>query len=484
MPLQAIYAISPIIITATAAVVVMLGISIYRDHRLTVVLTVLGFIAAIIALPCVYELIPIQATPLIIVDHYSIFFSGLILLTGIVVALLCYAYFVDDEAENEELYLLLITAVLGAVVLVCSRHFATFFLGLETLSVSLFAMIAYTLKNALSLEAGLKYIVLSGVSSAFILFGAALIYAELGTFVFADMAMLAAIIKPTSLVIVGLAMIVAGLAFKLSLVPFHLWTSDVYEGAPAPVTAFVATVSKGAIFALLLRYFTTSDAFDYYPVVLIFTLLAVLSIVIGNLLALQQKNLKRLLAYSSIAHMGYLLIPFVAGASMDRELVVEAAAFYLVAYFITTLGAFGIIAVASESNKEIQLIDEYQGWMWKKPVMAFVLTAMLMSLAGIPLTAGFIGKFYVFAAGLDAALWLLVMVLVVGSGIGLYYYLRVVLVMLEKPESTLLTSDQRGKLPNVGQATVMALAVLLVYLGVFPGALTDLIHDMARIFSV
>ncbi len=483
MPLQAIYALSPIIITATAAVVVMLGISIYRDHRLTVALTILGFIAAIIALPCVYKLVPIQATPLIIIDHYAIFFTGLILSTGIVVALLCYAFFANDEAENEELYLLLITAVLGAIVLVSSRHFATLFLGLETLSVSLFAMIGYTLKNALSLEAGLKYIVLSGISSAFILFGGALIYAELGTFVFADMAMLAAIIKPTSLVVVGLAMIVAGLAFKLSLVPFHLWTSDVYEGAPAPVTAFVATVSKGAIFALLLRYFSTSDAFDYYPVVLVFTILAVLSILIGNLLALQQNNLKRLLAYSSIAHMGYLLIPFIAASGMDKGLVVEAATFYLVAYFITTLGAFGIIAVASESNEEIQLIEDYRGWFWQKPIMAFVLTAMLLSLAGIPLTAGFIGKFYVFAAGLDASLWLLIMVLIVGSGMGLYYYLRVVLVMLEKPESEASIVEDKSTQPGIGQLTVIALAVLLVYLGVFPGALTELIRNMARIFA-
>ena len=483
MPIEAITAISPIIVTALAAVVVMLGIAFKRDHRLTLRLTVGGLMVALVTLPLANSVAPIQATPLLIIDPYAIFFTGLILVAAIAVAFLCYGYFFQDQGENEELYLLLTTSVMGAIVLVASRHFATFFLGLETLSVSLFAMVAYTVKNDISLEAGIKYLVLSGVSSSFLLFGAALIYAELGTFVFADMALLAEINEPSNLVVVGLAMVVAGLAFKLSLVPFHLWTSDVYEGAPAPVTAYIATVSKGAIFALLLRYFLSSNAFDYYPVAMVFTLLAVVSIIIGNLLALRQDNLKRLLAYSSIAHMGYLLIPFIAGATIGKELVAEAVTFYLVAYFITTLGAFGVIAVVSTSDGEKQLIDDYAGLFWEKPLLAFIMTAMLMSLAGIPLTAGFIGKFYIFTAGLDASLWMLIMVLVAGSGLGLYYYLRVVLVMLktpsEKPAGCNLTIQS-----NVGHMTVIGLAVLLVYFGVFPGWLTELIQDMARIFSV
>jgi len=483
MSIEAITAIFPIIVTATAAVVVMLGIAFKRDHRLTLRLTVGGLLMALVVLPIANNIAPIQATPLIIIDPYAIFFIGLILVSAIIVAFLCYAYFSQDQGENEELYLLLTTSVMGAIVLVASRHFATFFLGLETLSVSLFAMVAYTVKNDISLEAGIKYLVLSGISSSFLLFGAALIYAELGTLVFVDMALLAEINEPSNLVVVGLSMVVAGLAFKLSLVPFHLWTSDVYEGAPAPVTAYVATVSKGSVFALLLRYFLTSNAFNYYPVAMVFTLLAVVSILIGNLLALRQDNLKRLLAYSSIAHMGYLLIPFIAGATIGKALVAEAVTFYLVAYFITTLGAFGVIAVVSNSDGEKQLVDDYTGLFWEKPLLAFIMTAMLMSLAGIPLTAGFIGKFYIFTAGLDASLWRLIMVLVAGSGLGLYYYLRVVLVMLKTP-SEKPVSNNLAIQTTVGQMTVIGLASLLVYFGVFPGWLTELIEDMARIFSV
>ena len=475
MTIETLRALLPIILSASASIAVMLGIAVRRSHTQTVNLTLAGLLVTLLSLPLLGEILPTQATPLIIMDSFSVFFITLILLTGIVVTLLCKAYFANQESENEELYLLLLTAILGAVVLVSSRHFASLFLGLETLSVSLFAMIAYTVRNDFSLEAGVKYLILSGISSAFLLFGSALVYAEFGSLVFADMLHAGGATGWSSVTMVGFSMVTIGLAFKLSLVPFHLWTSDVYQGAPAPVTAFVATVSKGAVFALLLRYFLEANIFQNYPVVLVVSVLAMASILVGNFLALQQNNLKRLLAYSSIAHMGYLLIPFVAGVTLGKGIVIEALTFYLVAYFITTLGAFGMISVMTNGDQEMTDIEDYRGLFWKRPCSALLLTAMFLSLAGIPLTAGFIGKFYIFVAGVQASLWPLIFVLVVGSGIGLYYYLRVIIAMLDDPKPLNYAQE-----PLSAFLALTGLGALLVVIGVYPSPLSDLIYQIAR----
>ena len=223
----------------------------------------------------------------------------------------------------------------------------------------------------------------------------------------------------------GLVMIISGLGFKLAVVPFHLWTPDVYEGAPAPVTAFIATVSKGAVFALVLRYFTRIDIHAHTALFLIITLIAVASMFAGNLLALLQTNVKRILAYSSISHLGYLLVTVLASGPT----AVTAAAFYLAAYFITTLGAFGVVAVLSRPERDADRLEDYRGLVWRRPWLAGVFTAMLFSLAGIPLTAGFVGKFYVVAAGVGSALWLAVVALAINSVIGLFYYLRIVVAL-------------------------------------------------------
>src|SRR5512146_1213519 len=299
----------------------------------------------------------------------------------------------------------------------------------------------------------LKYLVLAAASAAFLLFGMALVYADLGTMEFGRMAQLLSVEHTGTLMIgVGLALIVTGIGFKLAVVPFHLWTPDVYEGAPAPVTAFIATVSKGAMFALLLRYFYGSGAATAHQILLVFTIIAIASMLAGNLLALMQNNVKRILAYSSIAHMGYLLVAFLASGA----LAVEAVTFYLVAYFITTLGAFGVVSVLSTGKRETDDIEDYRALFWRRPALAGVFTLMLLSLAGIPVTAGFIGKFYIVAAGASSAMWALIIILVVSSVIGLFYYLRIVAVMYETPDSgsaTILSSSSSAATIVLGTLT-------------------------------
>ncbi|MDQ2924176.1 MAG: NADH-quinone oxidoreductase subunit N, partial [Acidobacteriota bacterium] len=392
------------------------------------------------------------------------------------VALLSYGYFERCEGDHEELYVLLLLATLGSQVLVCSTHFASFFLGLEILSVALYTLTAYLHTRRLSIEAGIKYLVLAASSAAFLLFGMALIYAELGTMSFAGVAAgLAAANGLHPIVLLpAAALIITGIGFKLGVVPFHLWTPDVFEGAPAPVTAFVATVSKGAMFALLLRFFYGNGGYRTPALYLVFTIVAVASMLAGNLLALRQNNVKRILAYSSIAHFGYLLVAFLAAGVF----AVQAVAFYLVAYFITTLGAFGVVALLSGGAHDADDLDEYRGLFWRRPILASVFTLMILSLAGIPVTAGFLGKFYIIAAGASSSAWTLIVILAVTSVIGLFYYLRIVVVLFSElpgPEALARPAPPSATW-GVAGVTVVGLALLLVWIGVYPGPVLDLIR--------
>jgi NADH-quinone oxidoreductase subunit N len=239
------------------------------------------------------------------------------------------------------------------------------------------------------------------------------------------------------------------------LLPFHLWTPDVYEGAPAPVTAFVSTASKGAVFAVILRYFSMVGVLSR-PIFVIFTIIAIASMFTGNLLALFQSNVKRILAYSSISHLGYILVTLLASGAMAAT----AAAFYLSAYFITTLGAFGVVTVLSEKDRDADSMDDYRGLAWRRPWLAGVFTAMLLSLAGIPLTAGFVGKFYVAAAGVGSGLWLLVIILAVNSALGLYYYLRIIVALYMRGEKEMIATPRL----SLGKRCARGLTVILIWL--------------------
>ena len=464
-------ALLPFLLIASTSVFVMLAIAMWRQHWLSLGMTLVGMAAAFGSLWLVAPLAPRRVTSLLILDQYAVFYIGLIIATTFAITILCYGYLQRHSETREELYVLLLVATLGSMVLVASTHFVSFFLGLEILSVALYTLAAYLHARSRSLEAGIKYLILAGSSSAFLLFGMSLIYAQLGTMDLFRLATLLPDAQNSLMVLGGLAFIVTGIGFKLGVVPFHLWTPDVYEGAPAPVTAFLATVSKGAIFALLLRYFYSSGAQRFRPVFLLFAIIAIASMLIGNLLALLQNNIKRILAYSSIAHMGYLLVAFEAGGATASE----AIAFYLVAYFITTVGAFGVVTVLSAGERDADTLEDYAGLFWRRPMLASIFTLMLLSLAGIPVTAGFFAKFSVVAAGASAGIWGLILILVISSVIGLFYYLRVVVTMFARVRE----EAPRAEPYTMGASYVLvALTVLLVWLGVYPGFLLNLIRTV------
>jgi len=460
--------ILPMIVVSGFSLLLLLGIAFHRSHRMTFLLTLAGQVAAFAVIPVAMSAAPHQVTPLIMADRYSLFFTGLILGGSMAVAFLAYGYLQKRVPEKDEFYVLLLLATLGSMVLASSSHFISLFVGLEILSVSLYIMIAYLATEKRPLEAGLKYLILASASSAFLVFGMALVYAETGTM---DFSHIAAGVNPTVVLITGFALIVSGVGFKLALVPFHMWTPDVYQGAPAPVAAFVATVSKGAVFAVLLRYLVQTNALENRSLFLILTGLSLASMVAGNFLALMQNNLKRILAYSSIAHLGYLLVAFLA----SRDLAVPASGFYLVAYFLSILAAFGVVSVLSTELGDAEVLEDYRGLFWRRPWLAVVLSASMFSLAGIPLTAGFIGKFYLLAAGVGSARWLLVIVLVSTSAIGLFYYLRVIVALYSA------SSEERLERPPViswtGNIVLLGLMILLVWLGIYPASLMRFIQS-------
>jgi NADH-quinone oxidoreductase subunit N len=469
-------ALAPLIVLTLTLAVVMLQIAIRRHHGAVMGISVAGLALALSTLPVAGSCKAGGVTALLTIDSQALFFTGLILAATAATALLAYGYLERLGRHAEEFYLLLLMAAVGAVVLAMSRHFASFFIGLEILSISLYAMIAYPRRREVSLEAGLKYLILAAVSAAFLLFGMALIYAATGSLDFAHMALLA--FSPPGggglrlLLLAGTALLLVGIGFKLALVPFHMWTPDVYQGAPAPVTGFVASVSKVALVALLIRLFAPVALRGNPALFWIFGLIAFASMVGGNLLALLQDRVKRILAYSSIAHLGYLLVAFMAGGRQ----AVGATAFYITAYTITILGAFAVICVLSGKKGDADHLADFQGLAYRSPWLGGVFSVMLLSLAGIPLTVGFMGKFYVVTAGLRGALLWLVITLLLTSGVSLFYYLRIVVVLFARPE------EGQGDFPPQAQMGIpdglvlATMSILLIWLGIGPGPLLGLIH--------
>jgi len=472
-------ALLPFIVLASASIVIILLIAFRLSHT---VIQVTGFLMMCIVVFTMWYVrgtLPRAIMPLFIVDGLAALFTGLIILSVLVVGLFSFIYFEEREENPKEYYILIFLSTLGAAILTISRHFISFFIGLEILSVSLYALIAYLRTRNNAVEAGVKYLVLAALTSAFLLFGMALIYMDTGSMEFTTIAeRLNATDHSPVLFFTGVGIMLVAIGFKLALVPFHLWAADVYQGASAPVTSFIATVSKIGVFAVLVRFAQAMHLQTYEFTVAIFSTVAILSMIVGNVLALQQQNIKRLLAYSSIAHFGYLLVAFLPGNSAG----IEAGIFYLFAYSITILAAFGIITLLSTKQRDAEQLSVYRGLFWRNPLMATVLTVALLSLAGIPLTAGFIGKFYVLTSGVGQQLWFPVIMLVLTSVIGLYYYLRVISTLFaESPAAIVKEKTLNPFFYMATYAVLIVLALLLIGVGIFPNLVIEEIKQFLLI---
>jgi NADH-quinone oxidoreductase subunit N len=407
---------------------------------------------------------------------YARFLGVLLMVITSLSLLLVYRYSKVRGFACDEFFALILYAALGMVLVAGTRNWLIFFLGLELLSIALYVIIAIRRDMAVSREAGVKYFIMGAVASAFLAFGVALLYAVSGTL---DIqASLSRWPPGTSLAVVmlALALILVGVGFKISLVPFHLWTPDVYEGAPAPVTAFLSTGSKVALFAALMRFALnlSGPAWDIaWPALWI---VAALTMIAGNITAVYQTRVKRLLAYSSVAQMGYLLMALVA----IKHGSLPALLFYLVVYALMDLGAFGMLGALSETGEDLDELEDLQGLGYSRAWRSGILGVCLLSLAGFPPTAGFLGKFILFWAVIKADFILLAVIGVITAIISIYYYFKVLVSLYMKPASRELTIPRVDFGIGLAGATIF---LTIMWLGINPAPLLAVIANISAFLA-
>ena len=412
---------------------------------------------------------------LFILDPYSNFFKLIIYGAAAITILLSMNYLKQENINLGEYYAFILFATTGMMVMVSGADLLVIFLGLELTALSFYILIGFKRFEVKSLEAAAKYFVLGSFSSGILLFGISLLFGLAGT---TNLEVLSGLFAAMGAAgefdpvwILAMIMLVVGFGFKVAVIPFHMWAPDVYEGAPTPVTAFLSVASKAASFAVFLRVFHGALGGMHERWQMLLILISVLTIFLGSVVAIVQSNIKRMLAYSSIAHAGYALIGLLVGSRAG----IESLMLYMLVYAFMNLGAFGMVIQLRKGGLEGDEIADFAGLGKRNPLSAFIMLVFMFSLAGIPPTAGFIGKFYVFMAAVQADLAWLAVLGVIGSAISAYYYLRVVMVMyMKEPNQTVVLSTPRAA---VLALTVAAVAVLA--LGIFPGPILDYTQQAA-----
>jgi NADH-quinone oxidoreductase subunit N len=400
------------------------------------------------------------------VDSYSLFFNIIFLVSTILVALISISYLGRDDKKQGPYYLLILLATFGMMLMAAGNELIIVFLGLELMSLSLYVLAGYFRESPASSEAGMKYLLLGAFASAFFLYGIALIYGATGTTSIPQIAEYLTANGKSPLLLAGTFLLIVGFGFKVAIVPFHQWAPDVYEGAPTTIAAFISAGPKAAGFAAFLRIFLEALPEIQTEWSTAIVILAMLTMTVGNVIAIAQTNIKRMLAYSSIAHAGYVLIGL-AAANSDGQ---KSAVFYLLVYCVMNIGAFGAVILARTADGESLMISDYAGLGFRKPLLGMFMTVMLLSLAGFPPTAGFVGKLYLFKSAIGADLYLLVIVGAINTAISAFYYLRVVVTMyMREPEEEL----EFKPYPSTLVVGLVLAAIGIMLIGILPSLLLD-----------
>jgi NADH-quinone oxidoreductase subunit N len=468
--------ILPEIILIVFGTIVMMADPLFDDHndrKSLGVVSAIGVVAAIAA--TIYQSAPRFHGDgffnMVRVDAFSIFFHMVVLLVALASILMSFEYLSVQHLKHGEYYGLILYGAVGMGLMASATELVLIFIALEISSISTYVLAGFRRKHAESTESSVKYFLLGSFATAFFLYGVALMFGATGS---TQVDTIAAALKngaPT-LAYVAVALMCVGLGFKVAAAPFHTWTPDVYEGAPAPVVGLMSTAPKAAAFAVLLRVLFGTGAPGWFWMIWV---TAALSMTIGNLGALVQSNVKRMLAYSSIAHAGYLLVAFAAVKNLENG--ISAAIFYAASYAAMNVGAFAVVSHFASAGEKYVQIDDYAGLGRRAPVLAGVLTVFLLSLIGIPITGGFFAKFYVFSAALRSSLIWLTIIGVVNSAIGAYYYLRIIVMMYMREPQT------EAEVPAVPFGLALALSMSLVatiYLGVLPNRVLGYALQSAR----
>jgi NADH-quinone oxidoreductase subunit N len=418
-------------------------------------------------------------------DTYSLFFHWLVGLVAFLVILAADSYLERENLAPAEFYALILFATAGMGVLASAQELLTAFIGLEMSSISSYVLAGYRRDSVKSSESAVKYFLLGSFATAFFLYGIALVYGASGS---TNLVQIASADSGSNLLRLGLTLILVGLGFKVAAAPFQVWTPDVYEGAPTPVTALFAAGPKAATFALLLRIFTTIHAatdFWFWA----FWIIAVVTMFVGNLGALVQTNVKRMLAYSSIAHAGYTLVAFAAVTTMKLDPETGAAPayaavlFYLLGYSLVKVGAFTIVSEIGGRGESRLTLDDFAGLGTRQPFAAAAMTLFLLSLLGMPITAGFFGKFYVFKAAINSKLIWLAVLMTINSAIGAYYYLRVIVVMYMREHKGDVPAEAATGLSPTAAMVVVVAALATLYLGLLPNHVLGIVLSQNLILS-
>ena len=464
-----IYAILPALVLSVFGMIVMVAEPFVSEQRKSG----LGWVAFAGTIAAMFALVPMAAqrgqwySNLWIVDDYDVFLSFVFLLIAAITILTSLDYLQRERMNHPEFYALLLFATAGMLMMAASNELVMVFLGLEILSIATYVMAGFRRTDLKSNESALKYFLLGSFSSAFFLYGVALIFGATGsTNLIAIANSLRSSEVQLSLVELAAGLMLIALCFKVAVAPFHIWTPDVYEGAPTPVTGFMSVGPKAAGFAVLFRVFLTAFPTIHDRWASAIWLIAALTMVLGNVIAVVQPNIKRMLAYSSIAHAGYVAVAFAA----TSERGVSAALFYLLAYSLMNLGAFAIVTILGRSEDKLVNVTDYAGLGAKRPGLAALLSVFLLSLAGVPGTAGFAGKFFIFRAALESRLLWLTVIGVITTVISFYYYLYVIVQMyMRDPVDDFSDLRLCGSL----KAALLVSCVGTLYLGILPSRVLD-----------
>jgi NADH-quinone oxidoreductase subunit N len=436
-----------------------------KAHLATVAL--LGVVAALLTTLAAWGGRGRAFHDMVILDNYALFFHVVICYAAALIVLLSIDYLRRNGVESGEYYALVLFSTSGMLLLTSAADLIVVFLAIELMSLSLYVLSGLFKRRRQAGEASMKYFLLGVFASAFLLYGIALLYGATGTTSIERIAAAAAATPHDPLLVAGLGLLLVGFGFKISAAPFHMWAPDVYEGAPTSVTALIATGSKAAVFAVLVRLALSSVRAVQADWTVVLWTLAALTMTIGNVVAIAQSNLKRMLAYSSIAHVGYMLVGLAAGGAAGTAAVL----FYLLAYTFTTAGTFGVITLCARAGEEAVDVRDYAGLGRRHPVLAFVLALFLLSLVGIPPLAGFVGKFYLFGAAVRAGFVWLAVLGVLNSAVAAYYYLRVIVTMyMQEPDE-----QSASVAPSFAGGLALTIAVIgVVLLGLMPAPFVDL----------
>jgi NADH-quinone oxidoreductase subunit N len=470
------YILPELVLTAGALVVLIADVLLPRGSKGLVWVTLLALGATFVSLAPFGNTHVEVAHGLIAVDRFALFFKVVFLGAAVLTVLMSVRYLEVEGASPGEYYFLILCATLGMMIMAGGIDLVTIFVGLETMAISFYILAGFIKPSQRSNEAAVKYFLLGAFSLGILLYGMSLMYGLSGTTSLRSMAVAFVGQERDPRLVLAVILVAAGVGFKIAAVPFHMWAPDVYEGAPTPVTAFLSVGSKTASFAMLLRIFLEglpSMGADWR---LLFEVLAIVTMTVGNLAALTQTNLKRMLAYSSIAHAGYVLIGVVAGTPRG----ISAMLIYLLVYAFMQLGAFSIIVMMRRRDVVGDELKDFSGLHVRHPVAAFAMLVFMLSLGGIPPTAGFMGKFWLFGAAIDAGYVWLAVIGVLNSAISLYYYIRIVVFMYLKPEAA---GSQPRLSPALTVAIALAVAGVLAF-GIYPRQLFDIAEASARTLGV